>query len=332
MMKTYVSKGQRLNAAGTSVLKGLLLALVLQSFHGGANRLLMAANVTASITRQGDLEIRGDHEGNHFEMTHVFVGEGWSLYFLRGKNGTTINGLAEDAFRCEDVTGDIDIRMGYRDDTVDLYGVSVLNDLRIDMGRGDDDVLLSVVVGGQVRVLTREGDDYVWMRSCNCNYMCPPSGSLDHRACDSLIVDTGNGSNDTVWALGVHVSGNAIFSSRTGTNVFFLDRVVVMGSLEILGRAGEELVCMFDVQVLNRIDITLRTHSDLVFMSGVQVASDLNVSTGLANDFVHGWGLQVVGHARFDGGHGQDDWLQLIGGNFFGGVAPVGFEHQRRLR
>ena len=327
-MKTYVANGQLITVAITSMLKGLLLAVVLQPFLADRNQFVMAANVTASITRQGNLEIRGDHDANHFEMTHVRFDNDRSLYFLRGRNGTTINGLAEDAFRCEDVTGDLDIRMGYRDDIVELYRVRVLNNLRIDMGRGDDDVLLTIEVGGHVQVLTREGNDYVWMKYCGLNYMCTPDNSSDYWGCDSLVVDTGNGDKDTVLMMASTVHGNARLSSRTGTNVFFLDTVTVLGDLEILGRAGVDLVYMFDVLVLRHLDIVLRTHSDFLFMSGVLVVADLNVSTGRENDFVHGWGLDVRGRTRFDGGHGQGDCLQLIEGAFLGWVAPVGFEHQ----
>ena len=327
-MKTYVANGQLITVAATSLLKGLLLAVVLQPFVADRNQFVMAANVTASITRQGNLEIRGDHDANHFEMTHVLLDNDRSLYFLRGRNGTTINGLAEDAFRCEDVTGDLDIRMGYRDDVVDLYGVHVFNNLRIDMGRGDDDVLLAIVVRGHVQVLTREGNDYVWMKYCNLNAVCPPRNSSDYLECDGLIVDTGDGDKDTVLMMASSVGGNARLISRTGTNVFLLDTVIVYGALEILGRAGVDLVYMFDVVVLRHVDIALRTHSDFLFMSGLLVVADLNVSTGRENDFVHGWGLDVRGRTRFDGGHGQGDCLQLIEGAFLGWVAPVGFEHQ----
>jgi large repetitive protein len=108
------------------------------------SRRVMAGNVTAAISRGGDLTIDGDELGNQIQVRR----SGFSSVVISSLDGTTtINGrtgpIALRGFR-----DDVSIRMGEGDDVVRLQGslfspFTVFGTLSVDMGGGADSLLMT---------------------------------------------------------------------------------------------------------------------------------------------------------------------------------------------
>ena len=327
-----MNRRTKLHAPRLSILRHALFTLALVNLVTWSSPAsLSAGNVSVSIDRQGNLDIRGDHDrnGNHLEVTVDLVDDFDVSYVIRGKAGTTVNGLAEERLWFYDVHGDVNIRMGYGNDTLDINTLWVHNDLLIDTGPGDDNLSIHAIVYGQMRIHTRAGDDYIFMSNSLVGGDNEPSASGSFEHYKALTIDTGTGDYDVTWMVRNQALGSVELRSSSRRSVIFADKLFAIGHLDIFGNTGNDFVYLFESYVANYFEVHLRLQNDMLFMQGLLVEGDADVHMGLGNDFVHGYAIAVEGSAFFNGGLGRNDFLQLKASHFRDLRPGVNFEGQR---
>jgi hypothetical protein len=136
---------------GPSLALGAALAL--------ASAVQADGNVTVRVDREGNLIVAGDGADNEIQISPIGIGIG----DVTGLGSTQVNGGERASF--SGVTGDFRIRMRGGNDrvlVVDGDGNHVPDDLAIDTGTGDDQVLVSgFFVHDDLHVRTGSGADTV---------------------------------------------------------------------------------------------------------------------------------------------------------------------------
>ena len=292
--------------------------------------LVLGGNVRAFVDGAGNLRVNGDHDrnGNRIQISMSATRQLGPTYLVRGGLGTTINNLPEVHLPVAEVERDLKIHMGYGPDQVKLNGVTVREELTIDSGNGDDDISLKAFVYGNIRIHTRNGDDTVFIHNTISGDLNEPSSSGDFAHHQALMVDTGSGNYDVIWSIKTSAIGSVTLRSHSKRSVVFAQNLNAFGHLDVFGSAHNDYVYLYDSYVASNVDILLRMQADLFIMDGLSVDGNLHMHMGMGDDFSHGYDIFVREEARFDGGHGDNDFIQLKASRF-GQLRPIdGFEHQ----
>ena len=189
-------------------------------------------NVTAEVI-DGTLVIRGDGASNGIG---VYEADGDSFYLESPNDQSTVNGLSTrrlsnlgetGAIKVLGVTRGIDIDMGDGDDWILVNG-RALKDVKIITGAGDD----SIRLGGWPLDLTP------WMETWSIKY--PRPATID----GNLYIDTGGG-NDVLTPF-ANVNGDATIQMGEGDDSFLEPTYSIYGS-EIRERLLAEGTRLFDL-------------------------------------------------------------------------------------
>ena len=119
------------------------------------DRTMLDGNVSAVLSRSGDLVIKGDNAANDFAVVQTDVG-----FQIMGLDGTTVNGA--NSFEITGVTRDLRIDAGRGSDVVHLFDVAVPRNLAVNGGAGDDYLSTDqTTTGGKssVKGVERRGDN-----------------------------------------------------------------------------------------------------------------------------------------------------------------------------
>lgn len=115
-----------------------------------------ANNVRA--TREGSLiKVRGDNANNHVVVVQTIAGD----VYVWGTHGTLVNGVAFAGFPRMGLNA-LDIRMEGGNDRVTLSNLRIANDLFVNLGAGNDQLLTSLKatrVGANAAVEGSSGND-----------------------------------------------------------------------------------------------------------------------------------------------------------------------------
>lgn len=247
------------------VMPWVLWALV--SAWGAGAAIHADGNVTVRVVGRGHLIVEGDGAANEILIRPVDNGVGDVV----GLGSTLVNGGPSAAF--SGVDGDFRIHLKGGDDGVSIDdgdGNEILGDLEIDLGSGNDQVLIrNFFVHHDLRIRTGSGDDTIEL-------------SQTVFVLDQTDIRTGAG-NDRVLFVPAEVPDALLvfedrFRVRTGPGRDFVD---VIGAL-----------------FRKEVDIDLGGGDDLGQLGGV--VGGLCVCDAIFED------ADVLGNVRFRGGDGQD--------------------------
>ena len=116
------------------------------SFESLESKQMLAGDVMVNV-EDGNLAIFGDAESNQIAISS---GEQPGVYIIRGLDGTTITSpdgegtTTSGLLRVEGVDGNVNIRMGEGDDTVNINDAQFAGNVNIGTGAGEDTVRVGV--------------------------------------------------------------------------------------------------------------------------------------------------------------------------------------------
>lgn len=310
----------------------------------------LAANLFAEVI-DGDLVITGDAGDNRFYIQSGLPdGEQYELGNIGNLDEDTINGLpfnSADHF-FSGVTGDIIINLGDGGDYINIRGtneVVVLDmpgDLRIDMGAGDDRIVLGTGEGpladyplptiafplniaGDLILDMGAGYDQTWIASTTVGrdfsytasgdnfLMFAPESLFEALATGNAVgrdfsVITGAG-NDAISLEDIDVGRNVLISLDDGDDFVALTDINVAGlTLASLGTGTNE--AQFEFSNLGSSLTVLGGGSNSIFIADVVTSSMVNVVTANGNDAIVLGGVQT-GTAIVTTGGGDDELFVL---------------------
>lgn len=238
------------------------------SYESLEPRRMLAGNVRVAVN-DGAFFVRGDTEANQIHIERGLDGQG--SVRVTGLEGTTVNGQDEVLIQVE-VSKGFRINMGAGDDFVRLedvnaggitrvYGgagndqVSVyqatLNDAFIQTFTGDDSVSLdSVIVNGDLRIVTLHGDDTVGisgLRSFGRNFVATGTGNDSFVMKDSAIyredlrVFTFDG-DDFVGTDNISVAGESWLATGKGNDGVSIFSTQFLKDTVVAGNVGQDEV------------------------------------------------------------------------------------------
>jgi hypothetical protein len=216
-------------------------------------RCMLAGVVIASVSPAGDLILAGDSLDNQIQIT-----QSGADYTVTGLSGTQIQ-LGTDLAASQVLTGvteDININMGAGNDSVLLDGtvadpVAAPRDLIVAMGiKGNESLALQTVDVGRDALLT--------MGSGN----------------DALSVDTASIANNLVV-----IQGKGNYSTD-------LEGSMIGNNLVIVTPKGNELLTVIDTSVEGDANIVAGPGNAFVGMAGLAVTGDLHINFGPGNHYV----------------------------------------------
>lgn len=232
------------------------------------DRAMLAGDVSAQLIGR-DIYVSGDSADNSIEI----VVDGGDLV-IRGLDGTTINGVA----------GDFTLRAGSN---------RVRDDLKIDMGRGDDRVVIAdgVIVTGDLRIQGGRGDDSIAVAEALIG--------------DDLKIDGGSGFN-TISVQETEVLENARIYGGNDGNLINISDSTIRDNLWIHGGSGVDDV-VFDRSAVGD-NLYLYTHGgdDNIAIRDTVLADDVFVHAGSGGDVVYIESTAVSDDLRIFGQSGDD--------------------------
>ncbi|HEX2475063.1 MAG TPA: hypothetical protein VHK01_09970 [Lacipirellulaceae bacterium] len=289
-------------------------------------RQLLAGDVLVNVVR-GDLVIRGDAEGNEIAVT---AGDEPGTYVVTGLNGTTVHQEGQtpaSEVRVTGVRNDVRINLGEGDDSVSLTDAAVRGSVSINTGAGADEVTVDQVSArGGLAIDTADDNDTVTLGSADDTGPTPlggRDGALEGalRIRKGIRVNLGAG-NDSLTVenaaslIGIGINGglgdDTISANGTSGSV-----------LAILGDGGTDTISLNDVRA-RHAGVHAGAGNDDVTIED-SFFTTLGVALGEGDDTLSIGGNQ----ARFAvllGGAGEDT-LEELAENDFGFQIVRGFEN-----
>ncbi len=237
-------------------------------------RLAMAGNVQASFGEV--LSLRGDAAGNSVRITQNSQG----TVVIQGLDGTTINGRSSVSFNGSGLEK-TDLRLFGGADRLEIIGLRVSVDHNIEMGQGNDTVILNGVSSGvNTSVKTDDGADRVTATGV--------------RTGSDFYIETGQGSSNI-----------AVSSTTVGK------------TLTIIGGDSVDVVAVSGTTTREDLNVEAKKGDDRVTLTSVRSYKNIKVIADVGNDHVATTDVRADHDAVFDGGDGFDTLVRrgfLIGG------------------
>lgn len=215
-------------------------------------RQMMAGDVSVQVTG-GDLRITGDELGNGIEINQVGNGQYRVVGLYLDGSQTTVNGQA--SFLAQGVSDDFTIRMRGGGDYVRVYesAVNVPDDMRIELGDGNDRVYLDrLSVGDDLTILGQEGNDVFYI--------------------NRLDVGTQRSHGDFQLNMG------------DGINIMEVYGASIRRNTTITGGRNEDFVEMAWNDFGNDLNVNTRQGIDSISMHASTVDDDLTITSGSGGD------------------------------------------------
>jgi len=230
---------------------------------------VQAPEVTVNRVK-GDLVINGNDLGATIEVTQ---GSTPDEFVVTGLNNTKVNGAT--AATIAGVTDDVKIYMGRGDDQVTLDGAAVPDYLKVYTRAGDDTVTLSgVTVGGKTKIATIWGSDTVNIEDSVFGgkfYMGTGYGAdtvaISSSEFAAAAIWTGWGSED-VDIDGTGFSGRLTLGTGGGEDTVNLSGSDV-ASLYLKTGPGQDDVSVVDLEAIWKVNVHLGWQSDHLYAQGI---------------------------------------------------------------
>ena len=290
----------------------------LESLEG---RKLMAGDVVAAL--EGSfLRVEGDNLDNQITISQTLQGD----VIVAGQNGTRINGLTAVRFVRPQLNA-MEVRMEGGQDLVSLRGLTIANDLFVDLGAGNDRLTTPttspVTVGANAMLMGSEGNDTVQLSALTVREDLMIDGGLgalnaslngvnvekalsvfgddavdvitvnNSRADLGMSIET-KGAADrvsltdvTAFALSVNTDANG----SIGADQVNLTRVTTQEDLGIFTGAGNDVVRMTDTRSNKSIVVSLDDGDDRLVATRVSAAVDAIFEGGAGFDILDNFGI-----------------------------------------
>jgi len=260
------------------------------------SRLLLSGNVLASVAH-GVLSIVGDAAANDIVVT-AGASSGQVVVASGAGNATQINGQAAPV-TLQGVTGNVQIKLGVGDDKVQLSGLALAKGLAIDMGVGNNTVIVDsgTSVNGDLSVLAGKGNLTASLTGVAVTGAATfkagvGAGSLtmDSLAVGKALTVSGGWANDS--ASFVTVGGIATFG---GTNV------TIYGSTlnNTLKVGADSNVSIVSSAVIKTTSVTTGKGAATVTVDGSTFSGKFTLTTGAGNDTIN---IATAANTTFAGG------------------------------
>lgn len=295
--------------------------LKMESLEG---RKMMAGDVSVALEGQL-LTVQGDNLSNQIVVAQNPAG----VVTVSGQNGTRINGLASVRFVNPQLNA-MEIRMEGGDDTVSLRGVRVTNDLFVDLGAGNDQMIspitVPVTVGANATIEGGSGNDVIRLQGMTVREDLSIQGgigalsvNLNAAAVDKALTIIGDDANDSVVLNNSRVGGLISVETKGGSDVVSLNNVSAFAA-EVntdANTAGIDRVVLNRVTTVEDIGIYTGAGNDVVALTDLWSGKSLTVSLDAGNDTFTGTRVSVAEDAVFEGGAGVDVFNDR---GIFGGI------------
>lgn len=231
-----------------------------------------------------------------------------------GFAGTTVNGGRFALFRRPDFNA-IEVRTGDGADRAGLSGITVGNDLFVNLGAGDDQVFTTAspsTVGNNFTIEGEAGRDTVRLQGTVVGQDLSISGgigvldtTLENVAAGNNLTVIGDLLDDAVRINGADVAQTLSVETKSGN-----DTVTIASASAFLVSAtvdeGLDTVALTDVEAAEDITVSAGTQADEVSLLQVAAGKNLTVLVDTGDDFVTATNASAVADAVFDGGDGLD--------------------------
>ena len=210
------------------------------------SRQLLAGDVEVFTTRGGDLFVIGDREDNTVEIRVESLGN----IVAEGLDGTLVNGVSGPIVIIEGdtVPDDVRVNLGRGDDTILIEGLQITDDLYVSGGRGDDAI-------GLLR--TRVGDD--------------------------ASIYGGGGSLEFSLDLSTVEDDLFVFGSRRDDTIVF-DSSTVGDDTTVITSSGDDTILVLNSIHQDDVYIGTGRGDDFVAVIGTTIGDDVFASLGRGDD------------------------------------------------
>lgn len=212
------------------------------------NRRLLAGDVDVFV-RRGDLVVVGDRADNSVELRVESSGNVVAV----GRDGTTVNGSEAPVVVLEGsvVSDDLRVQLGRGNDSILIDGVEITDDFYVAGAQGDDAVgLLRTTVGDDVYIRDTRGELSV---SIDLSTIDDDLRIIGSRESDTIVVDesrvgddtwlwTSSGDDTIVVNSSVHQDDVFVSTGRGDDNVVIVDTEIGDDVRALLGSGDDNLV------------------------------------------------------------------------------------------
>jgi hypothetical protein len=252
--------------------------------HGGRSRLrferleprtMLAGDVFVIMDRGGNLQIFGDNRANGIQIDQF--GEITVRGIDAGGSATRVNGVANGTVEFE-VTGEGDIRVHMRggNDIVRVGersdDVNATDDLEIDTGNGDDQILITgdTNIGDDLEIETGRGADIVDVRNVD--------------VADDMSISTG-ANDDVVRLLAVRIADDTRVNTGEGADRIYSNfESTFGGSLRIDMGRGDDFLQLTGSTFNGRVHVNLDRGNDGLCLETSKFTSEVVVFHGGRGD------------------------------------------------
>lgn len=301
---------------------GCLGALTLMTLGAGQ---LQAGNVKASLSG-GNLYVYGDSGANSVSITSSEPGK-IIIADAGGGEITTING-SEEPLELNGWTRGIYVYLYEGDDFVELSSLNVNGAVHVDLGGGNDELLVfggegeeaaGVSISGSLLILGGSGDETITLDGLSVNGVATVNlaggadevfigtGVLDEESSSahfhsSLVIVPGAG-EDIVDLMGVKVDGDLTIDDPTDAADVYVELVDVGRNLFVFTSISDDIVTIVDVYVNDLLKVIAKDGIDDVSLDTVN-ADRVELFLGARDDLLTATGIIA-----------NRMWAYLEGGN-----------------
>jgi hypothetical protein len=297
-----------------------LLNLTLFGLLGFAGIGSAKANTVNAILEGELLVITGDNLANAITLTTNSAGD----VLVVGRNGTLVNGTPSVRFR-RPVLNSVEILMFGGNDNVLINGLTVNNDLFLNLGDGNDTLRSGLVpssIGANLSVEGASGNEIVRLAGWTIGGDCTVDGQTGTLNCELTglnvgfaITAIGDEARDVVSLAGCTMGGFSSIETRGANDSVTVTDFIGLG-LSVNTDAGLDSVALTRVATLEDIYVNTGVHRDTVNFTDVNSYRNITVSLDGGDDSFGGVNVSAQYDAVFEGGAGIDTFLDggIIGG------------------
>ncbi len=280
--------------SGTTQKTGILIGVtrnVIVNTKGGNDGVFISGLVVSA-----DLNVNTAGGQDDVLVEETFVGDDMRLTTGGGADVVYVGGVAATSLRSTAVDSDDDYVMS------PISSVTVDGNMFVVTGGSDDDVgLFDLSVGGQLRMSTGSGSDFVEIGGEEIlDLGAATASSVIGDDCDApnttTVLSTTSDDSRVIrdgCAIGAVVVGGPInLSLGSGDDLLGLAFLLAHGNLSIVTLSGEDLVALGGVAVYGRANINLGTSHDALLMLG---SNFMSPSPDMFNGGAGTDGLFIVG-------------------------------------
>ena len=291
------------------------------------SRQLLAGNVFASVAG-GDLVLTGDNASNGVEVRDLGGGKYNVIGLVHDGVQTKVwlGGVGANSHVVAGVTDDFDINLNGGDDLLLMSNAGlpagqrmlVPDQLLLNTHAGNDRVIMNnVQVRDDAVINLGDGHDYLSMFN---NYIGGSAASTDN----DLVVRGGAG-DDFASLSNFFVRDDLFMSLEDGKDQVSIASSGIGDDAWIYTGLGDDHVKLAKTSVRDELLIDTGDGNDKAVLSGV-TADGIYAQMGAGErDYLFVENTKAD-HARFDGGAGQGDDIDLGAGNVFGSLGVINFE------